>query len=175
MYSPTAYYLAQCLTAVLLIWFYPIVVAIVSFYFLQLADSTFLAMIYYAFALSFVCYVGCFFGLTFGIFCRDPIMAQQLLNAAITILNFGAGALANTGQGANPIIRFISWISPVRYGSEIVFRRIIAGEPAWFQTRALDYLGYTYGYTTCIQVIIGMTIFVFLVGWAAICFQFRKF
>jgi hypothetical protein len=59
----------------MLIWFYPIVVALVSFFFFDLAQSTFLAMIYYGLALSGICYAGCFFGLTFGIFCRDPIMA----------------------------------------------------------------------------------------------------
>ena len=88
----------------MLVWFYPVVVALVSFYFLDLADSSFISMIYYVLSLSSVCYIGCYFGLTFGIFCRDPIMAQNTLNGVITILNFGAGALANTGPGANPII-----------------------------------------------------------------------
>ena len=97
MYSPTAYYMAASLSAVLLIWFYPIVVGLVSFFFFNFADHSFLALIYWCLALSSVCYAGCFFGFTFGLFCRDPIMAQNSLNGVITILNFGAGALANTG------------------------------------------------------------------------------
>jgi len=170
MYSPTAYFLASTLTAFLLVWFYPIVVAVVSFWFFDFADHSFLAMVYYALALSANCYAGCYFGLIFGIMCRDPIMAQNLLNAAITILNFGAGLLANTGSGANWLIKFISWISPVRYGAELVMRRVLAGEPSWFADTALNYLGYTYGYETCSLVLVGMIAFLFLVGWAAICF-----
>lgn len=170
MYSPTAYYIAQCATAITLVWFYPIVVALVSFFFFDLAQSSFLAMIYWGLALSGICYAGCFFGLTFGIFCRDPIMAQNLLNAAITMLNFGAGLLANTSKGANPLIRFISWISPVRYGTEIVMRRVLAGEPSWFQDSTLDYLGYTYGYETCALVLLLMIIVIFIVGWVAIVY-----
>ena len=132
-------------------------------------------MCYYALALSANCYAGCYFGLIFGIVCRDVIMAQNLINAAIMILNFGAGLLANTGTGANWLIRFISWISPVRYGAELVMRRVLAGEPSWFADPALTYLGYTLGTPKCVCILLGMIAFMFLVGWIAICYQFKKF
>ena len=92
----------------------------------------------------------------------------------IIVLNFGAGCFANTGKGANIVIRFISWISPVRYATEMTMRRVVKGEPEWFEDATLNYLGYDYGYLTCLVVLVGMTIFFFLFGWMVMLIKLRN-
>jgi len=41
----------------------------------------------------------------------------------------GAGHTRNIGNGANYFAWFISTISPIRYGTEILMTRIVKGKP----------------------------------------------
>ena len=86
-------------------------------------------MLLWAFILSLTALAGVLIGLFIGAFCDEKKSAVIVLQACMIILNFGAGALANTGEGANFIVKFLSWISPVKYATELLMRRILKGEP----------------------------------------------
>jgi hypothetical protein len=45
----------------------------------------------------------------------------------IILFNMGAGFLANAGNNSNKVILFLSWISPLHYSCEMLFRRILNG------------------------------------------------
>lgn len=122
MYSVHAYYLAvlcQCLTC---IWFYPVLVTLFSFYCFEFEYSSAEDMLTYMASLLFIALSGSFFGIAIGAFTDSQGIAILVVNLFVNLFNFGAGCLSNTGTGANPVIKFLSWVSPVHYGVEIVFK-----------------------------------------------------
>ena len=76
-----------------------------------------------------------------------------------------AGDFANTGPNSSWLVHYLSFISPARYTCELAMRRELTGEPKFWQTVILDYLGYTWGYKRCYLFMVGYIIFVFLLGW----------
>ena len=86
-------------------------------------------MLLWAFLLSLTALAGVLIGLFIGAFCDEKKSAVIVLQVCLIILNAGAGFLVNTGEGANFIIKFLSWISPVKYATEILMRRILKDEP----------------------------------------------
>ena len=79
-------------------------------------------MFNYMGCLAATAYCGCYFGLMVGAMLDIPEVALGLGNLYAMIAGFGAGLFANTGDGANWFITFLSWISPLRYGCEILMR-----------------------------------------------------
>jgi len=47
----------------------------------------------------------------------------------IMLFNAGAGKVANIGKNVNYFAKFVSIISPVRYGSEMLMNRIMNDKP----------------------------------------------
>ena len=90
-------------------------------------------------------------------------MAILLANLVITLANFGAGCFANTGTDANPVIKFLSWISPMHYGVEIIFKVVTKGRPD--QDEILEHFGYTDSYAFCFAYLFGFIVFVISLGW----------
>jgi ABC-type uncharacterized transport system permease subunit len=113
-------------------WFYPFIVTFVSFFSYEFKMHSIGDMFTWALSLACLGYCGVFLGLIFGTFFRDLVKAIALITPVVSILNLGAGLYANLGSQTNPLVTFITWISPMRYGTEVVFRRAIAGEPMWF-------------------------------------------
>lgn len=121
MYSVHAYYVAvicQSLSAVLI---YPCLLTLFSFYFFDLEYHGLTDMLTYMAGLATIALSGSFFGLFVGTLTDDEMVAILIANLCVTLFNFGAGCFANTGEGANPVIKFLSWISPIHYGVQILF------------------------------------------------------
>ena len=98
-------------------------------------------------------------------------MAILIANLAIIMFNFGAGCFANIGGDANFTITFLSWISPMHYGVEIIFRRVTDGIP--YQEWLLEQFGYTSGLTFCFCYLIGFMVAMMLMGWFILWYKNR--
>ena len=85
--------------------------------------------------------------------------------------NAGAGCWVNIGTGASPPVRFLSWISPVRYGVELTMRRITADKH--LQDQVLDHFGYTAGTSFCFAYLVGFSVFMFFFGWLIMTFKHK--
>ena len=81
----------------------------------------------------------------------------------IILFNLAAGHTRNIGSGTNYFATFISTISPVRYGTEMLMYRIVRGSVG--EKYILTQLGFTMGDTYCIAALVTMAILCFLVGW----------
>lgn len=80
----------------------------------------------------------------------------------------GAGFLANAGNNSNKVVLFLSWISPLHYSCEMLFRRILDGYklPLNYNTQdLLNYFGYIYGDKMCLWILFIFWIGFTLIGW----------
>ena len=129
MYSVHAYFWSKVAQGITAVWFYPVIITICSFYCYGLEYDSFTDMLTYMAALTAICYTGGFLGLMISTMSDDQMVAILLCNLIVTLMNFGAGCLSNTGDDANFLIKFLSWISPMHYGCEIVFKQVSKGRP----------------------------------------------
>ena len=121
MYSVHSYYAAVVSQVMTVVWIYPVLLTLFSFYCFDFEYSSAGDMFTYMAALYCTALSGGFFGLAVGTMTGDENVAILIGNLAITLFNFGAGCLANTGSGANPVIKFLTWVSPMHYSVEVIF------------------------------------------------------
>jgi hypothetical protein len=57
--------------------------------------------------------------------------------------------IANTGTSATLAVRLMSWLSPLRYSTELLMRLLLSGKSDMFREEVLNKFGYTYGEQTC--------------------------
>lgn len=131
MYSISAYYLAQSTSSLMFCWFYPFITAMTSFWFFGFDDENLAGFFMWSLSLSLVAYSGVYLGLAFGANFTNVVSAVQLMDPVINILNFGSGIMINLGT-ANIFVKAITIISPLRYGTELLYRRALVNEPEWF-------------------------------------------
>ena len=74
----------------------------------------------------------------------------------------GAGKFVNLGN-SGILVKIIAYISPVRYGVERTFRRIVSKSS--FEYALLQFFGFTTGDYLCAQILILMAVTFFLLGW----------
>jgi len=103
------------------VWFYPVLVTLFTFYTFDFEYSSAGDMFHYMASLVCTALCGAFFGISIGTMTSDENVAILIGNFAITLMNFGAGCLANTGDDPNPIIAFLTWVSPMHYSVELIF------------------------------------------------------
>ena len=127
MYSITAYYFAALTMAFVLVWFYPVFVSIVTFYWLQLPADTAWSFFNYTAILGVTCLGGSYFGFMLGCFIRNEMAATETCSLFITLFNLGAGCFANAGANANIAVKLLTHVSPMRYSAELAMRRITEG------------------------------------------------
>ena len=99
MYSTTAYYLASCAAAIVTFFLYPLMTALVSFFFFDFDDSSFVAFLIWLGILVLTAFAGSFWGQMFGTFMKNEVAAVQLNMLFIILFSFGGGLYANTGEG----------------------------------------------------------------------------
>ena len=173
MYGTTAYYLAMASATATMFILYPIAVTFTSFFFFDLDQGGFGAMMDWMLILMLTSIAGGFWGFTFGTFMDNEVAATQLNMLFLIMFSFGAGVFANTGQGANIIVQIITYISPFRYTTEVLFRRVIAGKQG--EQLVLDHLGYTWGSDTCIVLLFTFIIVCFIAGWLSLLYKTRNY
>jgi hypothetical protein len=87
----------------------------------------------------------------------------------VILFSFGAGLYANTGEGANIAVKFLSWISPFHYSCILLLRRFWEGkEPEQFVDETLEVLGFTYEISMCVFALITFYFFYLLVGMGSV-------
>ena len=173
MYTTTSYYMALSTATVLMFILYPIVVTITSFYFFGLDSSSFGDMLAWMAILMLTAIAGGFWGFSFGTFMKNEVVATQLNMLFLIMYCFGAGFYANTGSGMNFVVRFISWISPMRYCTELLVSFVLAGKPGG--EVVLETFGFTWGTATCTLLLILWIITCFLVGWISLLWRTRNY
>ena len=164
MYSVSAYYLASTLASLFVFFLYPIFTAVISYWYFGFESPDWPGCLDWMATLGLMSFVGSLWGFSFGTFFRNEMNALQFNLVFILIFNLGAGHVANIGEGVNYFAKFISTVSPVRYGTEMLMSRIVKGTPA--EKIVLLNLGYTCGDQYCIVVLLGTCLLLFLVGWA---------
>lgn len=75
MYSISAYYLAALTMAFVLVWFYPVLVGVITFYWLQMPSESILSLLNYMAILGVTCLGGSYFGFMLGCFIRSEMAA----------------------------------------------------------------------------------------------------
>jgi hypothetical protein len=60
-----------------------------------------------------------------GTLMNDPNTVATVITSLMFLFGMGGGILAHIGPGTNFLIRFLSWISPFRYGTELILRCIL--------------------------------------------------
>ena len=172
MYKESSYYIATIISSMISFLCYPFIVSLCSFWMFGIDNSGFSAFCYWTLTLLLTATCGFSFGMMLGtIFTnQNTAISANLLFAML--FSFGGGMYANTGDGANPLIRAISYVSPIRYGSELLFQLIVKNKPG--NEFVLEYFGYTWGTTTCFMALLGFTILSFITGWGILIFKYRN-
>jgi len=173
MYSTSAYYLSMVTATLTLFILYPIVVTLTSFFFFRFDDSTFGAMLDWMMVLVLTATAGGFWGFTFGTFMKNEVTATQLNMLFLIMFSFGAGFYANTGEDQNLAVRIISYISPMRYSTELLMTRVLAGKPG--SDEVLDLLGFTWGSFACVNLLLGFIFGCFIIGWVTLLWKTRNY
>ena len=150
---------------------YPIVVTLTSFFFFKV-DGDQVQVFDWMLVLTLTAIAGGFWGFTFGTFIKNEVTATQLNTLSIIFFSFGAGVYANTGEGMSLPVEMITYISPLRYATEMLFRIIGAEKEAADQVR--ESLGYTWGNTVCLSALFGFIFVCFVAGWLSLLWKTRE-
>lgn len=173
MYTTTAYYLSMCTTTFFVFILYPIVVTITSFYFFDIDDNSFGALMDWMLILTITAIAGGLWGFAFGTFMDNEVSATNLNTLFMMLFSFGAGFYANTGSGSTWFVKAISYVSPMRYTTQLLFERVIAGKQG--SEFVLELLGFTWETTTCVMLLITFTLVCFVVGWLSLLWKTRNY
>lgn len=125
MYKPSSFYLAIVIASIMSFLFYPLIVSIFSFWMFGLDNHSFSSFLYWTTVLTLEASCGFAFGMMLGTLINQENTAISTNLLCAMMFSFGGGMYANTGKNANPIIKVISYISPIRYSSELLMRRIL--------------------------------------------------
>ena len=126
MYSISAYYCSAAASLLTVSWVFPLFAGGVGYYWFDFEDRSFLDFLHYELGLFACCIAGNIFGFMFGTLFKEHVTAIAMLQLVNQTFNFGAGCWVNIGEGASPVVKFFSEISPVRYGVELTMRRVTA-------------------------------------------------
>ena len=173
MYGVSAYYLSMVTATATLFFLYPVVVTLTSFFFFQFDETNLGAMFYWMLVLFLTALAGGFWGFTFGTFMKNEVSATQLNMLFLMMFSFGAGFYANTGQDQNLTVQLISFISPMRYSTELLMSRALAGKPGG--EAVLEYLGFNWGNGVCLTLLFFFILACFAVGWITLLWKTRNY
>lgn len=173
MYSVTAYYLAFFTSTVSLTVLYPVLVTLTAFYWFGMDDSSFGAMLAWMGIMTATAFAGGFWGFTLGTFMKNDVTASQINILFIIMFSFGAGLFANTGQGVNFVVQMITYISPMRYCTELLTSRVLEDKPGG--EYVMELFGFTWGQGSCITLLIFFAIVCFFGGWLSLLWKTRDF
>ena len=112
------------------------------------------------------------FGMMLGTIISDENTAISVNLLFAMLFSLGGGMYASTGDGANPLIKVISYISPIRFSSELLLRRIMHGKLG--EEAVLNQFGYTWTPQNCVLALITFTLVSFFSGWIIIAFKYRN-
>jgi hypothetical protein len=124
LYSPSAYFLSTLSCSMVTLLFYPICVGLCSFYFIKFNDDSADNLFRWLSVLLIQSLTGSCFGFFLGCVFDSDQEAILILNLAAVLFNLGAGSFSNLGN-TNWVGKFLGYISPMRYCSELLLRRLL--------------------------------------------------
>lgn len=125
MYSVSAYYFAHILGGFMIFMLYPTFTALISYWSFGFVEADWYGCFDWMYALALQASVGVFWGFSFGTFFRSEMICLQFNLVFIMMFNLGAGHTRNLGSNTNYFAKFISLVSPIRYGTELLMTRIM--------------------------------------------------
>ena len=128
MYSPSAYYLANTIAGLMVFFLYPMFTAVISYWSFGLDNPSLSGMLDWMAVLALPAFLGSLWGFTFGTFFRSEMNALNWNLMMICIFNMGGGFSASLGAGVGIFPWLLGTISPIRYGTEMLLRRILSGK-----------------------------------------------
>ena len=173
MYTVHSYYTAILGHVLTIFWIYPVICSLCSFYCYDFGFADAGSLFNYMTCLTIVALSGASLGLCIGAMTSDQTVSLLLVNLLITLANFGAGILSNSGEGANPIIKFLSWVSPMHYAVEIIFSEVTQDRVG--QEQMLDHYGYNNTKGGAFAYLIFFVLLLFSVGWAILWLKNRNY
>jgi len=129
MYSPTPFFLAKVISSIMIFMIYPFTLSLTVIWFLGLPVIGIEGFCTFWLILLLQALVGMAMGITMGAIIPNIMEALNANLAIIMILSFGGGFYANTGTGASLLVQLISWVSPIKYSTELLLRRFFQGKP----------------------------------------------
>ena len=117
-------------------------------------------------------------GIAFGsIFDKfdDGFRYMQILIIAFLM---SSGVFANLNKdnmtGGDWFVYYLSYLSPTRYGCELMMIRELAGKNPFLSEVILSFLGYTWREWKCYSYLIIYYFVMFFIGWAVLLWRSRK-
>lgn len=109
--------------------------------------------------------VGSAVGLMIGAFATDGPSAIKYLELFLTIFTMTSGLFTNLGATRNPLIKFLSWVSPLRYANDLMFNTLIVDQPDLFKNEMRDFFGYDKDALLCFGLLMVFWLFYTLISW----------
>jgi len=127
---------------------YPIIVGLCSFWFLDFRDNSVGNAFRYVGIDVLLALVGITLGFLVGTFIKKDTSAILVLTAVIITMGLGGGVFVKVTSESNLFIKCITWVSPMRYGNEMLLRTMVFDRD--IMSPLFDYLiGYSYGIPVC--------------------------
>jgi hypothetical protein len=169
MYQASAYFLAKLVASILTFFIYPLLCTTFTIWFFGLQVLTFKTFCSWWLDLSLVAFVGSAFGMMLGCLLTDGMSAILVNNVFVILFSLGGGLLINVNSSF--VAKFLGWVSPFKYGSELILRRLLDGQNSDASDEVLNFLGYQVGSATCIWTLIMMYLGCIGVGLVALVFR----
>ena len=163
MYSPGAFYMALTFSGLTVFFLYPLFTALISFWSFGFTDPTWMDFWNWTLPMALMAWVGSIWGFSFGSFFSNEMIALQWNLVCIILFNLGAGQQRSIGSSTNYFASFISKVSPIRYGTEMLMSRLMEGNMA--KGGVMASLGYTNGEEYNRWALVCLCLFFFVVGW----------
>jgi len=121
MYKSSSYYIATVISSMISFLCYPLIVSLVSFWMFGIDNHGITGFAYWTLSLLLTATCGFSFGMMLGTIFSDQNTAINANLLFGILFSFGGGMYANTGENANLLIKAISYVSPIKYGTELLF------------------------------------------------------
>ena len=173
MYGATPYYLAMVTNSSVVVLVYPVIVTLTSFFFFGLEESSFGDCLEWMLIMGHLMLAGSLFGFMLGTFLDNEVVGTQVNSLFIIFFTFGAGFFANAGDNANFVVEMLSYVSPLRYSTEIFTRKVYEGKLGG--NFVMEQFGYTWGRETCMLMLQLWIVSVFFIGLFSIRWKTRNY
>jgi len=142
---------------------YPLFTSLISFWFFGFTNPTWMDFWNWTLPMALMAWAGSTWGYSFGSFFSNEMIALQWNLVFIILFNLGAGQQRSISSSTNYFASFISKVSPIRYGTEMLMSRLMEGNMA--KGGVMASFGYTNGEEYNRWAIVFFCVFFFIVGW----------
>lgn len=123
-----------------------------------------------------VCLTGMTTGITFGsIFDKfdDGFRWMQILVIAFLM---SSGIFANVSKGGgSAFVYYLQFVSPTRYGVELMMKQELLGRNPLVNKTLLNYLGFDWSQWRLYSFLVAYCVFMFFVGYLVLLYKSRNF